>query len=375
MAPFAPRDLIILSRIPGIGCLRLRNLVDFFGDPPALARASVRQLSRIEGMDLKTALGIVRFHRGMEVEAAGVYAEEQLRRLARVSGRVVTFWDGDYPECLKKIYDPPPFLFVRGGFAPIDNASVAIVGTRTPSPGGCVLAERFAAGLAGRGLTVVSGLARGIDTVAHCAALKAGGRTIAVIGSGIDVVYPAENAPLARRAAERGALVSEYMMGAKPDAVNFPRRNRIISGIALGTLIVETGIEGGAMITAMTALDQNREVFAVPSPVNGRRPSGTNRLIKEGKALLTESVEDILSELAPRLGDLCPAVPRPPVPTFHELSLFERRIVDVMEGEPLHIDQLAARAGLATGDTLVHLLSLEFKGVVRQMAGRMFVKV
>ncbi len=375
VALFPLRELIVLAQIPGIGCLRLRNLVDHFGEPHALALASVRQLCQIEGMDRKTAFAIAQFTRGTAAEAAGVHADDQLRRLARASGRIITIWDAEYPEQLKRIYDPPPFLFVRGGFGEVDNASIAIVGTRTPTPGGCILAERFAAGLAQQGLTVVSGLARGIDTAAHTAALQAGGRTIAVIGSGIDVIYPPENRSLSARVAEQGALVSEYLMGAKPDAVNFPRRNRIISGIALGTLIVETGIEGGAMITAMTALDQNREVFAVPSAVHEKRLSGTNRLIKDGKAMLTECVDDILLELRPRLGGLLPRLPAPALRVTQDLTLFERRIIDAMDEHPLHIDQLAVRAGLATSDTLVYLLSLEFKGLVRQMAGRMFVKI
>ena len=370
MASPSPRELIALSRIPGIGCLRLRNLVNHFGDPRAIALASLRQLCEVEGIDRKAALAIAQFNRS-SAEAAGKFADDQLRRLARASGRMISIWDDEYPPFLKRIYDPPPFLFVRGGFTPGDESALAIVGTRTPTPYGIIVAERFTAALARLGLTIVSGLARGIDTVAHESALRAGGRTVAVIGSGIDVIYPAENRALSSRAAEQGALASEYMMGAKPDAVNFPRRNRIISGIALGTLIVESGVEGGAMITATTALDQNREVFAIPSALHEKRTSGTNRLIKEGKALLTETIEDILAELGPRLKGITTP---PPVPPTQDLSLFERRIYDVMEDAPLHIDQLAARSGLATGDALVHLLSLEFKGAVRQMAGRMFVK-
>jgi DNA processing protein len=364
----------MLSQIPGIGCLRLRNLVDHFGEPQALASASVRQLCQVEGVDRRAALAIAQFARGNAAQAAGALADEQLRRLARVSGRIITIWDDEYPAHLEKIYDPPPFLFVRGNFIPVDDSSIAIVGTRTPTPYGGMVAERFAVGLAREGLTVVSGLARGIDTAAHAATLRAGGRTIAVIGSGIDVIYPAENKPLAGRVSEHGALVSEYLLGAKPDAMNFPRRNRIIAGISLGTLIVETGVEGGAMITATMALDQNREVFAIPSALHEKRISGTNRLIKEGKALLTESVDDILAELSPRLKGITPRLPTRAAHIQQDLTLFERRIYDAMDERPLHIDELASRTGLATGDTLVHLLSLEFKGAVRQMAGRMFVK-
>jgi DNA processing protein len=369
VASFSPRDLIVLSRIPGIGCLRLRNLVNRFGDRRAIALASAREIAGTEGIDRKAALAISRFLRSPAAEAAGALADDQLRRLARASGRIVTLWDDEYPSHLKCIYDPPAFLFVRGGFLRADDSSLAIVGTRSPTPHGSAIAERFAAGMAHLGLTVVSGLARGIDTAAHNAALRAGGRTLAVIGSGIDVIYPAENTTLAARIAEQGAVVSEYLMGARPDAVNFPRRNRIISGICLGTLIVESGVNGGAMITAATALDQNREVFAIPSALS-ERPSGTNRLIKEGKALLTESFEDILAELGPRLKSGAPPSLRP----AEDFSLFERRIYDAMEEHPLHIDQLAARSRLTTADTLVHLLSLESKGAVRQMAGRMFVK-
>lgn len=369
MASFSPRELIVLSRIPGIGSLRLRNLVSRFGNPRAIALASARELSETEGIDRKAALAITQFARSPAAEAAGAMADDQLRRLARASGRMITFWDDEYPAHLKRIYDPPAFLFVRGGFVQADESSLAIVGTRSPTPYGTTIAERFASGLARLGLTIVSGLARGIDTVAHNAALRAGGRTLAVIGSGIDVIYPAENKTLASRIAEQGAVVSEYLMGAKPDAVNFPRRNRIISGICLGTLIIESGVDGGAMITAATALDQNREVFAIPSALK-ERPSGTNRLIKEAKALLAESIEDILAELGPRLT----TSPLPPTRPAEDLSLFERRIYDAMEEQPLHIDQIAARSGLTTADTLVHLLSLEFKGAVRQMAGKIFVK-
>ncbi len=223
----------------------------------------------------------------------------------------------------------------------------------------------------GWGLTVVSGLARGIDTAAHTAALKAGGRTLAVIGSGIDVIYPSENKRLAERISHKGAILSEYEMGAKPDAVNFPRRNRIISGLALGTLIVETTETGGAMITASTALDQNREVFAVPGPITENRSRGTNLLIKEGRAKLVEQVDDIVSELQTKL--------RPRLRTEEKkieipLSLFEKRLFDCLGSGPLHIDAIAAQTGLATSDALVNLLSLEFKGIVKQLPGKMFVR-
>jgi DNA processing protein len=223
---------------------------------------------------------------------------------------------------------------------------------------------------------VISGLARGIDTTAHRSTLDSGGRTIAVIGSGIDLIYPPENVPLADRIATNGAVVSEFKMGAKPDAVNFPRRNRIISGISLGTLVIETGIEGGAMITAATALDQNREVFAVPGPVDSQKRSGTHLLIKEGRATLVEGIEDILVELTPRFKHLSLVKTRvsrqsPPA----DLTLFEQQVYLVLGNEPLHIDSLALSAGIPTADALVQLLSLELKGIVRQLPGKHFVRV
>ena len=229
------------------------------------------------------------------------YADRQIAALEKIGGSVVTVWEDAYPTALKRIYDPPLMLFARGAILREDDVSIAIVGTREPSSYGVQMAQRLAEGMVHAGLTVVSGLARGVDTAAHASALRHGGRTLAIIGSGVDVLYPPENKGLAERMMAQGAILSEYPMGTKPDAVNFPRRNRIISGMTLGTIVVETGIDGGALITAAAALDQNREVFALPSSVNPNHPSGANRLIHEGKALLIESVEEVLQELAPKL--------------------------------------------------------------------------
>jgi DNA processing protein len=370
----AARDLLVLSRIPGIGAHRLRILREHFEDTGGIAGATARQLIAIGGIDRRTALNIVRFFQGPAVDAAGREADVQLARLARSGGHVVTLWDEGYPANLRTIYDPPPLLFVQGEFLPEDNTSIAIVGTRLPTPYGIALAEKFALEMAHRGITVISGLARGIDTSAHASAVRGHGRTIAVIGSGIDLLYPAENRGLAGKIANQGAVLSEFEMGTKPDAMNFPRRNRIVSGIALGTLVIETGVEGGAMITAAMALDQNREVFAIPSALADKRVSGTNRLIKEGKALLTESVEDIITELGPRLQSL-KQVSAPASEVQPDLTLFERRLADMIDDSPLHIDLLAERAGMSAAETMVHMLSLEFKGAVRQLPGKRFVRM
>lgn len=368
--------LLMLPKIPGIGIMRLRSLVNHFGDPVRVLEATPRELAAVEGIEEKTAMVIARFCRSAAMAEIRRHADDQMRRLERLGGRLVSFWDKDYPVNLKKIYDPPVALFTRGTFDLKDACSIAVVGTRDPSPYGVHFAERFTTDLARKGLPIISGLARGIDTCAHGAALRAHARTIAVIGSGIDRIYPSENGPLAERIARSGLVISEYEMGAKPDAVNFPRRNRIISGIALATLVVETGTDGGAMITATTALDQNRDVFAVPSAVNEKQKSGTNLLIRESKALLVECADDILAELAPRLR----GVINSPSPVQREapadLSLFERQIYDALpEDTPVHIDALVQCAGLSIADTLVHLLSLEIKGVVRQTPGKMFSRL
>jgi DNA processing protein len=368
-------DLLVLSRIPGVGPARLRALVTHFGDAPSIFHASPGQLIAVEGIERKTAITIANFFRhGIPADSLK-YAAGQISRLAGAGGRLISFWDDDYPPHLKRIYDPPPFLFVRGSLTEADTPSIAVVGTRTPTPYGARVAERFAADLCSLGITVVSGLARGIDTIAHGAALRAGGRTLAVIGSGIDVLYPPENSGLASRLAERGALLSEFVMGTKPDAVNFPQRNRIISGITLGTLVVETGTEGGAMITARLALDQGREVFAVPSPVTAAVRSGTNMLIREGNALLTESVEDIMTELGSNLRRAGIVPPVRSERSLPPLTLFEQKIFDALTEHPVHIDTIARLSGYSTSEALVHLLALEFKGAIRQLPGKLFLRV
>jgi len=370
------RELIILSAIPGIGSQRLRGLVNHFRDTHPVFQATAADLIHVPGIEKTTALSIRAFFRSEQYNVAKHNADNQLSRANKSGARILTCWDKEYPTNLMRIYDPPPYLFVRGTLREDDECSVAVVGTRSPTDYGRTLAEALSMELAPMGVTVVSGLARGIDTAAHLGALKGRGRSIAVIGSGIDLIYPPENKQLAQRLIASGALLSECAMGAKPDAINFPRRNRIISGISLGTLVVETGIRGGAMITAATALDQNREVFAVPASINGTQQSGANLLIKEGRAKLIENVQDILSELEPRLKKGLPTNRRSgrehsPPP---ELTLFEGKVYHAIGSEPTHVDLIAMNAGLSTADTLVHLLSLELKGGVRQIPGKFFLK-
>jgi DNA processing protein len=360
------RKLLLLSMIPGIGPTRIRNLINYFGDVDAVLGATEKQLLAVEGVNRSVARNILQ-RKDSENEI-----RNQLSRINKTNAKIVTFWDKDYPENLKRIYDPPVFLFVRGSLLPEDRYSIAVVGTRNPSVYGKHVAEKLSAQLVENGIPVVSGLARGVDTIVHSVTVRSGGRTIAVLGSGVDVIYPGENKKLSEQILLSGAIVSEYLMGAKPDAVNFPRRNRIISGMTVGTVVVETDISGGAMITASMALDQNREVFAVPGNVTEKKSRGTNMLIKEGRAKLIEDISDIIDELGNKIRPLIKNAEKPQ-PSV-QLTLFEHKILEFLTDEPQHIDVLAEKCMMSTSDLLVQLLGLELKGVVKQLPGKYFVK-
>jgi DNA processing protein len=372
---FKVKDLIILSRIPGIGPNRLRILVSHFGNPTDALDGSAREIINVEGFSKKLAVAVTSFKKNSKYAEASKYVDHQLSKLNKISGNIVTYWSKDYPDLLKKIFDPPPYLFLKGNIIEEDKYAIAIVGTRNPSKYGIAIAEKFSQELSRLGITIVSGLARGVDSVAHNAVLKTGGRTIGVIGSGIDVIYPPENKNLFEKISENGAIVSEYDMETPPDAGNFPRRNRIISGMSLGTIIIETGIDGGAMITASTALDQNRDVFAVPGLISEKRSVGCNTLIRDGRAKLVTSIEDVLDELETKLRPILKGSSKQPPRREPELTLFEKKVYENLSEEPIHIDQLSEKADMTTTDALVNLLSLEFKGIVKQMPGKMFIRL
>lgn len=363
--PGEQRALIALSLIQGLGPGRIRAAVSHVGSAERVLSARLELLRSIPGIGRQTAEAIRTFDRFDLVE-------EQIRIAGDYRATFIPDWDERYPDLLRRIYDPPTFLWSAGIPTETDAKAIAIVGTRRATNYGRSIAREFASGLARAGFTIVSGLAYGIDTAAHTGALEAGGRTIAVLGSGVDRIYPARNADLARRIVGNGCILSEYPLRTAPDAVNFPRRNRIISGLALGTLIVEAFAEGGALITARMALEQNREVFAVPSPLptTGRPGEGNNRLIQNGHAKLVTSVEDILVELpgaALESGNSEPIV-KP------DLEGPEAKLWEALERDPMHIDTLCGKTGLDPSSALVHLLSLEFKGIVRQLAGKQFLK-
>lgn len=371
---FSVSDLLVLSQIPQLGPNRLRALVSHFGEPARVLDARAGEIAPVEGFNRRLACEVVAYLRSSRLSEAERFAEHQLSRINMIGGEILTFWDGRYPELLKTIYDPPPLLFIRGAFAEEDSRSIAVVGTRCPSRYGLLMAERFAFGLSRTGLTVVSGLARGIDTAAHRASLAACGRTIAVIGSGLDVIYPPENRGLSELISSHGVLVSEFPMGASPEAPHFPRRNRIISGLSLGTLVIESDLNGGAMITANIALDQGREVFSLPGEVTSGKSRGSNALIREGRAKLVDSVGDVLDEIILKLplGTSGPIRRRK---AALGLTLLERKLYDLMGEKPLPVDILADMAGLPPSDMLMNLLSLESKGLIRQVSGKMFVRV
>jgi DNA processing protein len=373
MAGINIKSFIKLSTVSGVGSKRLRLLLQHFTDPAEVFRSSLHELAAVPLIDPGTAERILAAGSDASLDSS---IDTRFDIIHRLGGEIITLLDDDYPAALRNIYDPPAYLYVLGRLAERDRDAVAIVGTRSPSPYGRAIAELFSRGLTESGISVISGLARGIDSIAHTTTVGLGGRTIAVIGSGPDIIYPPENKELSERICADGALVTEYDPGTKPDAGNFPRRNRIISGMSLGTVVIESSETGGAMITASYALDQNREVFAVPGNVTERRSIGTNKLIQRGHAKLVLTVEDVLVEISEKLRYTNAGHGKNrSLPELPALSTFEQKIFDTLSGEPTHIDRIAEQSGLSISDTLVHLLSLEFKSVVKQLAGKMFLRV
>jgi DNA processing protein len=363
VSKFSLESLLRLYSIPGIGAARMRNLLATFNSPDEVLEAPIQRLMQIQGIDKKIATNI---KNGVNDE----FINKQLTQIQKGNIDILSYWDSNYPESLKKIYDPPAFLFIRGAILPQDDLSIGIVGSRVPSLYGKNVTEQFAQELVQLKFTIISGLARGIDTMAHKSALKAGGRTIAVLGCGIDYIYPPENKKLFEQIADNGALISEYPLGTFPDAGNFPRRNRIISGLSLGVLIAEAGAKSGALITAFQALEQNREVFAIPGPINSGKSAGSNQLIKEG-AKLVQGVQDIIRELENQVE----IGVKKPQKLHPNLQGLEKKIYDFLEDEPQHVDALAMKSGKSVPEVLTVLLTLELMGVVKQLSGKMFIQV
>ncbi len=352
--------------IPGVGPGKIRRLIAQFGSPQAVAHAPDIRLARVDGIGMKTAAAIAERLGDMDVD-------DQVQRARTAGARMVTLWEEGYPALLKEIFDPPVFLWYKGRLPQPEGKLVAVVGTRRPSDRGKRTARHLSAEIAGRDVVIVSGLASGIDAEAHRGAIDAGTPTVAVLGSGVDRVYPSCHKRLAETICKHGALISEYAMGAAPDAANFPRRNRIISGMTHGTLVIEAYRDGGALITARLALEQNREVFAVPGSISSQAVAGCHDLIQQGHAKLTTCVEDVIAEIAPGSPRRATG-PKPDDRRIGELPEIEQQILALLGDEPVHIDALQDRSGIDISTLLVHLLTLEFKGLARQLAGKQFYR-
>ncbi len=347
------------NRVQGIGPHRLRALLDYFGDIESAWHASPRDLQQA-GLDRRSLENLLAVR-------ASLSLDREMARIERAGVQVLTWESSDYPRNLRHIYGPPPVLYVRGRLIPADEWSVAVVGTRRASAYGREAARRLATELARNSVTIVSGLARGIDVVAHQAVLEVGGRTIAVLGSGIDIIYPPEHRRIAQAITESGALLSEYPLGTQPEGSNFPPRNRIISGLSKGVVIVEAGAHSGALITADFAAEQGREVFAVPGSIFQSSCAGTNRLIQDG-AHPVLSVSDILEvlnlEQVAEQAEIRAIVPSDPT---------ESRLLSCLSAEPTHVDELAQAVALPISTVSSTLALMELKGLVRQVGGMNYV--
>ncbi len=364
-------NIRLLLTVEGIGPVKLRNVLNAFPKADELEHAALRDLCSIEGINTELAKRLkIAFKRKDEFYETLIQETEKLND---IGARYLTFWDEEYPAILRNIYDPPLVIYILGQLPPEEEKSVAVVGTRIPTQYGKHVTAQLTEELVQSGITIVSGLARGVDTVAHRTTVQNGGRTIAVMGSGVDIMYPAENKSLSTEIVKNGALISEFPIGTFPDAPNFPKRNRIISGLSRGVVVVETGMTGGAMITAKLALDQGREVFAVPGNVGVRQSEGTLALIQRGEAKLVINTNDILVEIGAQKAKLSTTAEKEKI--LSTLNLFEQKLMQVIGSEPVQIDTIANMTTLSVSDCLVYLLSLEFKGMVKQLPGKMFVAI
>ena len=351
---------VAFNNIPGIGRVRLGQLESHFGGLEQAWKASPGELKRA-GLDSVALRAISQWRDNIDPDT-------EMSRLERQGVQALTCNDKAYPRRLKEIYDFPPVLYVRGALRPEDDWCLAVVGTRRATVYGKQITEEITADLARSKITIVSGLAKGVDTIDHRSALEAGGRTIAVFACGLDIVYPAENEKLARDIMERGALLSEYPLGTRPRAENFPRRNRILSGLSLGVLVTEGGEDSGAMITAADAIEQDREVFAVPGSILSPASRGTNRLIQKGEAKLVRQYTDILEELnlmaVERQMEMREILPE---------SETESALLKQLSAEPSHIDEVCRRSGLTAATVSGTLAMMELKGLVKQVGTMNYV--
>lgn len=357
-----------LHLVPGIGPVTHGELVRVFGSPEGVLKASPADIRNVPGVGPKLVLQL-----SLAKESTGVQSQLELCRQNDI--QIITRSDSNYPKPLAEIYDPPNLLFCRGELLDIDQVAIAIVGTRHASNYGRAIATRLATGLAMAGFTIVSGLARGIDAAAHRAALAAGGRTVAVLGGGLLKMYPPEHAQLAKEIEKSGAVLSESLPMQPPKSGSFPRRNRIVTGLCLGVIVVEAGERSGALISARMAMEQGREVFAVPGRVDSRMSRGCHRLISDG-AKLVESIDDVLEELGP-LANPARIDPETSIrhPAEMKLSDQETNVLRAIGTEKTEFDAVVVATGLPPARVLATISVLEVRRLVRRVTGTSFVRV
>jgi DNA processing protein len=357
-----------LSLVPGVGPKLYRSLIERFETPEAVLSAAASELRHVDGVGEKLARNIV-------TASGEIDAETELRLCRENRIEIIRLQDENYPRPLREIHDPPPILFVRGELRPQDALAVAVVGSRHATRYGVDQAERLAGGLGRAGFTVVSGMARGIDAAAHRGALAAAGRTLAVLGSGLLEIYPPEHKELADQIASQGAILSEFPPRMAPMGGMFPQRNRVITGLSLGVIVVEATETSGALISARHAMEQGREVFAVPGRADSRSSRGCHRLIRDG-AKLVETVDDVLEELGPLAA---PAL-RPDGTTVHhpaelDLNDVEQQVLQAIDPDPTAIDTVIARTGLAVHSVLATISVLEMRRVIRKVSGNLVMRI
>jgi DNA processing protein len=357
-----PRNYWVgFNLVKGIGAVRLQALLDYFGSLEIAWNAPAEGLLSA-GLPQKIVEAFVKMRTSVDLEGIMARLEEQ-------GIQVLIREDGNYPHRLREVDQPPPVLFLRGELLPEDEFSVAVVGTRRVTPYGRQVATELASYLGANGITVISGLARGVDAIAHDAVMKAGGRTIAVLGSGVDRIYPPEHERLAGQIITRGALVSDYPPGTPPDSTNFPPRNRIISGLAMATVVIEAGETSGALITASFAVEQGRDVFAVPGSILAPQSKGTNRLIQLGAHPLLE-MRDVLETL-----HLQQVQEQVSARRFLPVDGIEARLLNLLGEEALHIDEISIKSGLPIDQVSATLAIMELKGMIRQLGGMNYISV
>jgi len=359
--------LLVLNAIPGLGPVRIAKLISYFKIPQKVLSATLKDIVASGIVPSKVAENIKEFD-------AETFLKKEYDLIKRHNGEIICLGQKDYPQALSEIADPPPVLYIKGKIKKQDSAAIAIIGSRRASVYGVSIAEKFSAGLCDYGITVVSGMARGVDTAAHRGALRANGRTIAVLGSGLACIYPAENKKIFDAISASGAVISEFPMSTAPLACNFPRRNRIVSGLSLGVVVVEAAKRSGALITADFALEHGKEVFAVPGKVDSPSSYGVNNLIKQG-AKLINSVYDIVEELGLELKRSITSQDEKDLKDFSGLNNQEREVLKKISVKGIHIDQLALECQIPTAKLSAALLSLSLKKRIKQLPGKIFAQI